>query len=944
MSHRSEKGEARADLPSADREILPDLHRALFDSAADAIFVKSPDGRYVMVNPAMAALFDRSTEEMPGLTDGDLFDDTFNVVIDQEDARVLAGEHVEEERSRIIAGKTRWFRVLKVPMRGEGGDITGICGVAREVTENHRLMAELQDFSDRYQAVVAQVPGVIFSYIRHPDDSRTSLYRSPGLEGLLGPVTGGGVRRNEIDFRDLIHPDDLEKVLEMHEEPETGHLINDLEYRVRDDSGQYRWVHGKARGIPQPDGSVNWNGLLLDIDNREHIRTELSQVSSRLQALADNLPGAAFSYLRRPDGTRSLRYLSSGAVRILGEGLTQRLEENFDQFNDLVHRDDRWIIAGEATRGPGERLSYDVEYRLRNEDGLYRWVNARARGTRLANGESLWHGILLDIDGRKRMEAELRETTDRLRSLADGLPGIVYSYIADAEDRRTVLYHSQGLESLVGPENALRILQDDDFFDSLIHRDDREGWLPVPCEEDPERLMVDHEHRLLTDTGGYRWGHTLAYGYPLGAGAVLWHGILLDIEDRKRAEENLRAANAQLRIYSTSLEASNRSLAEAKADAEAAARAKGQFLANMSHEIRTPLTAVLGFADILAGRLDTEENTEAIEVIRSNGRFLLTIINDILDLAKIEAGRLDVARFEFDPARELRDVAELMRPRAEEKGLELHVTFDATLPSTMRGDPTKLRQILINLIGNAIKFTEAGEVAMHACNGNTESTLCVEVTDTGVGIDGDEVHKLFEAFVQAENHDSRAYGGTGLGLAISKHLTEMLGGRIEAESREGGGSLFRVLLPIDERPEPARRLPPESAPAVAPDRLEARVLLAEDNRTNQRIVESILGQVGCQVELAADGRAAIEMVAAAGKAGRPFDAILMDIQMPVMDGLAATRALRESGCDLPIIALTAHAMDEDRQRCLDAGCDEHCAKPIDREELLGKLASRIRSV
>ncbi len=941
MTPRRDKTLNRTDPRPVEGEILPDLYRALVDSAADAIFVKNPEGRYIMVNPAMTKLFDRESEEMLGLTDADLFDDSFGAQIEREDSRVLAGEQMEEERSRVIAGETRWFRVLKVPLRNADGVITGICGVAREVTENHRLVEELQDFSDRYQAVAAQIPGMIFSYIRHPDDTRTSLYRSPGLEGILGPRLGAGVRSNEIDFRDLIHPDDLDRVLEMHEELDSGHLINDLEYRVLDDSGKYRWVHGKARGIPQPDGSVRWHGLLLDIDNHEHMRLELGQISSRLQALADNLPGAVFSYVRHPDGDRSLRYLSSGAVRILGEGLTKKLEENFNHFDDLVHRDDRWLLSEGVVKAYTGQLSYDVEYRLRNEDGNYRWVNSRARGTRLANGEVFWQGILLDIDGRKRMEAELRETTDRLRSLADGLPGIVYSYIADVEDRRTVLYLSTGLEELIGPESAKRILMDDDFYDTLIHPDDREPRRPQASEGDPGRIVIDHEHRLLTDSGDYRWVHTLAYGYHLGMGNILWHGILLDVDARKSTEEQLHEANAKLRLYSTSLEASNRSLNEAKADAEAAARAKGQFLANMSHEIRTPLSAVLGFTEILVDRLEDPANIESLEVIQKNGQFLLSIINDILDFSKIEAGRLSVAKENFDPAEELRGVAEVMRPHAREKGLGLRLEFADILPPTLRGDANRLRQILFNLVGNAIKFTSEGEVVVRSCLSlGLQPQFCVEVIDTGVGINFEEVQKLFEAFVQAESHDSRTYGGTGLGLTISKHLTEMMGGEIEVESGREGGSCFRVLLPLDDISETESAQEPQE-PLPAPGRLSARILVAEDNVANQRIAEAILQKAGCEVAIAADGRIAMDMERAAREAGEPYDAILMDIQMPVMDGIAATRALRAAGCRMPIIALTAHALEEDRHRCLAAGCNEHCGKPIDRNELIGKLAREI---
>jgi signal transduction histidine kinase/CheY-like chemotaxis protein len=418
-------------------------------------------------------------------------------------------------------------------------------------------------------------------------------------------------------------------------------------------------------------------------------------------------------------------------------------------------------------------------------------------------------------------------------------------------------------------------------------------------------------------------------------------------------EERVLERTAQLRQEIAQRERAQLELERACDEAQAAARAKSEFLANMSHEIRTPITAILGYVEILLEEHKDKPGGMELSVIERNSHHLLGIINDILDISKIEAHRMSIEKIPCSIVQIIADVHSLMQVRTLSKGLNFQVDFPTAIPKMILTDPTRIRQVLINLVSNAIKFTNKGEVKLLASyHGGETPMMHFDIHDTGIGMNEEETKRLFQNFSQADTSMTRRFGGTGLGLCISKRLAEMLGGDVVLiDSKPNEGSHFRLSIlanPVENTPmlnvtslagvERQMSMQKAAEKPAAPTALRGRVLLAEDGPDNQRIIAHLLKKVGVEVAIVENGLLAKEAAWAAVRDNAPFDLILMDMQMPVMDGYEATSSLRREGYTGPIMALTAHAMSNDCEKCLAAGCTEYASKPIQRTVFYGLLA------
>lgn len=427
--------------------------------------------------------------------------------------------------------------------------------------------------------------------------------------------------------------------------------------------------------------------------------------------------------------------------------------------------------------------------------------------------------------------------------------------------------------------------------------------------------------------------------------------VVRDITSVKEDERRQKRINEELeervQARTLALTAIQTQLLEAKESAEAANETKSAFLANMSHEIRTPLGAVLGFAELLSRTdLSAADRENSVNIIKRNGKLLSNIINDILDLSKVEAGKLNIEKVDVAFEDVLNEISSVLSLEASEKGIRLEVLSDGPTPDTIRTDPLRLRQILLNIVGNAIKFTKQGEVTVTVKLlrlASDISKLAFVVKDTGEGISEDQISRLFRPFSQADVSTTRKFGGTGLGLILSKKLAESLGGTVElSETATGKGSTFLVTIDpgTPEKSQTSLRSKSQLNSAPAQERAlqlkGLRVLLVEDSPDNQLLVERILNLAGASTVTANNGEMGVEMAQK-----NDFDVVLMDLQMPVMDGYMATHALRSVGYKTPIIALTAHAMKEERERALSSGFDDHITKPIDPKMLVASLTKFI---
>jgi PAS domain S-box-containing protein len=507
-----------------------------------------------------------------------------------------------------------------------------------------------------------------------------------------------------------------------------------------------------------------------------------------------------------------------------------------------------------------------------------------------------------------------------LRSIVENIPYMIF--VKNAEDLRFVRFNRAGEELLGYARDQLIGKNDYDFFP-----EEEAVWFTEHDRNVLEgRKLVDiPEEPIQTRTHGLRYLHTKKIPILDEAGTPLYLlGISEDITERKQVELELKRA---------------------KEAAEAANEAKSEFLARMSHEIRTPMNAIIGMTELALGTELTGEQHEFLDIVRDSAESLLRLLDEVLDFSKIEAGQLDIESIPFDLNQVTRHAVKVFEIPAEEKGLGLHFSIGEDVPSVAVGDPVRLRQVLVNLIDNAVKFTSTGAIDVQIdvdTKDNEHAVLRFTVRDTGTGIPPEAQKTVFKSFTQADGSITRQYGGTGLGLTISARLVEMMGGRIWVKSSENVGSTFSFTAKLGvSRDILLKPTAVPRAPAVV-GRLgrRLRVLVAEDNVVNRTLIVRLLEKEGCEVSVVENGREAIDEIQR-----NNIDLVLMDLEMPEMGGLEATRRIRESekqtGKHLPIIALTAHALSGVRQRCLDAGMDSYVSKPIRPHTLLAAIVELV---
>jgi PAS domain S-box-containing protein len=648
----------------------------------------------------------------------------------------------------------------------------------------------------------------------------------------------------------------------------------------------------------------------------------LRESEQRWRSLADALPQLVWS--AGPDG--ACDYFSTQWTQHTGIPEADLLGW---QWLNVLHPDDREPTRKLWTDSVAGRGAYDVEYRVRRLDGEYRWFKTRGVPIRDSEGGIFkWFGTCTDITTSKQLEEKLRQANTRLDLAVRGSNvGIFEVDLRDGEYIGGRAHFINVWEQLGNqpPDSSADSTAESTAWMASLHRDDRDRVLSEIRAQMTSAANDYHvAYRARHRDGSDRW--MLARGTIIrdeSGKAVRVTGSRVDVTDLKQIENELR---------------------QAKEAAESANRAKDEFLANVSHEIRTPMNAIIGMTELALDTPLTNDQRQILKTVKSAGDNLLGLINDLLDFSKIEAGKLELDISEFSLGAALSDTLRALKVRADAKGLDFSWDVRPEVPDLLVGDAGRLRQVLLNLVGNAVKFTDAGKVSVRVDFADAARdgliALRFTVTDTGIGIPQEKQQRIFRAFEQEDTSTTRKYGGTGLGLTIADRLVALMGGSISVESEPGKGSTFaftaRFSLP-SERADTVGATPQEGDTATQeplPSQAEPlRVLVAEDNDFNAQLIEQLLIRRGHLVSLAQDGRGALALLLG----DLTFDLLILDIHMPELDGFDVTRAIRrrelETGGHLPVIALTARSRSEDRDKCLAAGMDEFLTKPFRAEDL-----------
>jgi two-component system, chemotaxis family, CheB/CheR fusion protein len=913
----------------AARQQEQQLYR-LMDAIPALVAYVTSECRYRFVNQAYCEEFKRERKEIIGMTVEELIGPFHYLQVSPQLDRAMTGERVRYECIWQMHAEepTRYLEVNYVPDVEEDGTVTGCYVLIVDITERKRQSLALADRERRLQSLISSTAEGIFGM----DANGICTFANGASARLLGYASPSELLGK--DMHALVH----------HSFPDgSPYPIDDCLIRKAFVEGKE--IHVNEEVFWREDGSAfdveYWSYpqfesgevvgcvvTFLDITQRRQWERELEDREAHLRRAIDNMLG--FVGILALDGT--LLEANANAIDAAGVPRSDLVGKKYwdcywFNYDETIQEQLRDAVA-RAVQGTPQR--YDVEIRTSGDQRMtidFQLVPVFDDNHRVTY--LIPSGI--DISDRLRAEAAYRRTSQAIR---------------DNEERLAMALRAGGMAAWEwSPEGSVWTPEvydllgispnepaDSETFFNHVHPDDlpsvRRGWEHALANES----TYEQEFRIIRPDGSIRW--------VVGMGQV--------VHDEK---------GDMLRLFGLNWDSTKEHLAadalrESERQAQQANLAKSQFIANMSHEIRTPMTAVLGYTDLLLSKEADSEKAEHLQTIKRNGKFLLEIINDILDLSKIEAGKLEVDRQEFAPHEIFADVQSMMKVRAKARNLEFRLSYQTPIPKLIRSDEKRFKQILVNLVGNAIKFTEQGCVDLQVSfERQPKPRLRFDVVDTGIGMTEEQQSRLFQSFSQGDPSVNRKFGGTGLGLAISRRLATMLGGEIWVHSELNRGSTFSCAIDPGDI-DGVELIDANAHPTCAAEvdvhvdlQLDCRILVVDDRRDVRHLTRHFLSQAGASVELAEDGMQAIERISQVMRERneQPFDLILLDMQMPRLDGYETARELRNMGFQRPIIALTADAMQGDMSRCIASGCDSYISKPIDGPALLQAVARHLGS-
>ncbi|WP_372832766.1 PAS domain-containing protein [Pontibacterium sp.] len=824
------------------------------------------------------------------------------------------------------------------------------------LSEKNNTSQALAESRRRLDTLMANLPGFAFRCLNTPEWPMEFV--SEGCRALTGyspqELSIGGF----INYSELVHPEDRGPLWDQVQGALRERCPYQVEYRIHTRDKEEKWVWEQGCGVFDSDGAfLALEGFITDItdqkraqDQRETTTQALEESRRRLSTLISNLPGIAYRILNTPEWPTE--FVSDGCLELTGYS-----PQELDHFGLIVFPEDReriWQVIQQSLR---DGHPYQFEHRVPTRDGTEKWIWTQGCGVYGSDGElQALEGFATDITEQKRVEAqrnsttqELAESRRRLTTLIANLPGVVYRGLDSP--RWSVEFVSGGCVELTGYTPEELVAGEIVDYSDLMYPEDRDRVLAQTQQSLSEKRPYRTEYRIRTRSGEEKWVWEQGCGvFGPDGDLQVQEGFITDITEQKRVQAQAQALQEELLTINARLEkqfeqrtaelkASHEELHKAKVAAEQASNAKSEFLANMSHEIRTPMNGVIGMSELLGNTLLSTQQQEYLTLIQQSADTLLRLLNDILDFSKIEAGKLELEEIDFNLRDTLDDTLQTLAMRASEKGLELVGRISPQIPDALIGDPGRLRQIIVNLVGNAIKFTELGEILVDIrpqALKESEVELVFSVRDTGIGIPPEQRQHIFESFSQVDSSISRRFGGTGLGLAISSQLVGMMGGEMSMESTVGEGTIFHFSLVLQRQLGPGTHLPRELSALY-----ELPVLIVDDNSTNRRILEEMLVNWCMKPMTAASGEDALDKLERARGAGTPYHLILLDAMMPGMDGFAVARRIRgdPNYSDIAIIMLSSVGQSTKSASLQDRGIARYLTKPVKQSNLLDAILS-----
>ncbi|MCC7576845.1 MAG: PAS domain S-box protein, partial [Methanomethylovorans sp.] len=888
------------------------LQSLVLDQITDCVTVTDLNGTITYVNNAEAQVLGYPREELTGRSTKKFGDDPERGATQPKILRetLLNGQWHGEVVNKTADGRDIIMDCRTQVVRNETGQAIALCGISTDITERKlqedKLLKSQQQLSNALNiAKMGHWELDVASGIFTLSDSFYAIFRTNAKE-----MGGYEISIDEYATR-FVHPEDRHLVYEEtlkaseSEDPNFNHYLEHRMLYADGDVGHmavrfYIFKDGKGK-------TIKTYGVNQDITERRQLAEVLRLEKDKLTKIADTVPGAICMFGMKADGLIYFLYASRAIREVYG--LTpEELAKDVSSIKNRLLPEDQQRIYDEMIESAQNLSLWQSEFLYDHPAKGFVWIESRFTPAREGDGDTLWYGIVNDITERKLSENALTHSHNLLRYIVEHTRSAVAVHDKDLN----YIYVSQRyLEDYKVKEKDIIGKHHYEVFPDLPQK-----WRDVHQRALAGEISSAEDDPYFKDDGTVEWTRWECRPWYEADGSI--GGIIVYTEvitDRKQAEE---------------------ALLKAKKDAEYANMAKSEFLATMSHELRTPLNAVIGFNEIL---LDTELNEEQrhyVQIVQKSGKTLLDIIEDVLDFSKIEADKLELDALDFDLLDLLEDFIETMALRAHNKGLELLYTVEPDVPSLLCGDPGRLLQILTNLAGNAIKFTSRGEVTIHvSAESNEDENVLIRfsVKDTGIGIPEDKIEMIFQKFTQVDASNTRRFGGTGLGLAISKRLAEKMGGEIGvlSEVEKGSEFWFTARLKKQSKAEPVDKTDQAHLPQKNDNDL--RILLVEDDKFNQEVARAMLIKLGFNADVVANGKEAIKALGTV-----PYDLVFMDVQMPEMDGIEATRLIRDKSSavldhKIPIIAMTAHAVEGERERFISAGMDDYVSKPVTLKKL-----------